>query len=411
MKNVKHILFAAALGSPSIASANAFNINEHDARVTGRGDAAAASDTSPSAMVFNPGGIPIADGTNYQLGGSLIFANGAYTLEGTNDKVSTDSPPALVPSVYITTRINDLIAVGVGMHFPFGLAISWPDQHPQSDVIQDQALRTYFITPVVGFNLDKQVPGLSIGGGPDLVPATVELHQALIFGDTRGTAVLGGDAFGVGGRVGVMYRPPMAKQLKVGAMWRSSVKLDFSGKGDFDIADPYRAQLPPDGDISTSITLPQSVSGGVAYDPIPNLEVELNAVWMDWSKFNELRIELPAGAETVAPERYHDTWTYRLGAEYGLPQYKAAVRAGFIYDPSPIPPETLTAQLPDINRKNITLGGSKYFEGGYAMHLGVLWVTPGSRETSMTMYMPVYKATYDVQAFVANLSIEGHLGK
>ncbi len=409
MKHLEYIAFAAALGTSAVASANAFNINEHDAAATGRGGATAATNTSPSSIVFNPGGLAVADGTNFQIGGSLIFASGAYTPLDGGDKTSTDTSPAIVPSLYVTSRVHDMIAVGVGLHFPFGLAISWPEAHAQTDVIQDQSLRTYFITPSVGLNLEKQVPGLSIGGGVDIVPATVELEQGLIFGDAMGLAHLGGDAVGVGGRAGIMYRPPAAKGLKLGVMWRSDVTLDFTGKGDFDIEDPYRAQLPPDGDISTTITLPQQVWGGIAYSPIPELEFEFDTVWIDWSKFDELRIELPAGAETVSPQNYEDTVTFRLGGEYKLTNYKAAVRAGFIYDPTPIPRQSLTARLPDIDRKNITVGASKYF-GDFGAHVGLLWVTPGSRKASDEMYMPVYKADYDVQAFVASLSISGHLG-
>ena len=43
MKTLKHFIFAGIIGSSgaysAVASANAFNVNEHDARVTGRGGA------------------------------------------------------------------------------------------------------------------------------------------------------------------------------------------------------------------------------------------------------------------------------------------------------------------------------------------------------------------------------------
>jgi long-chain fatty acid transport protein len=152
------------------------------------------------------------------------------------------------------------------------------------------------------------------------------------------------------------------------------------------------------------------VTGGVAYSPIPELELEFNTVWINWSKFKELRIQLPDGSETVSPEDYENTFTYRLGAEYQLTDYKAAVRAGFIFDPTPIPRETMTAQLPDINRVNFTLGASKDL-GDYGAHLGLLVVTPGDRETSPKPDMPPFKANYGVWAFVAALSISGHFGK
>ena len=402
------LLAASVAGFGGVAYGNAFNINEHDAKVTGRGGAAAASDTDASSVVFNPGGIPVAKGTQVSVNGSLYVAQGSYQPEGGGAKVKTDSAPSVVPSIYMTSRVHEMVGVGVALHLPFGLAVSWPDRHPQQAVIQDQTLRTYFITAAVGINLNKQVPGLSFGGGVDLVPATVQLERAVVFGDTQGTAVLGGEAFGVGGRAGLMYHPAALKQLKLGVMWRSQIKLDFEGNGDFDIAQPYRDQLPPDGDIATSITLPQSVAGGVAYSPIPQLEVEANVVWINWSKFQELRITLPDDSDTVAPQDYKNTTTFRLGTEYAINK-NASVRAGFIYDPTPIPNTTQTAQLPDVNRVNVTLGGTYKF-GDYAASLGFLWVTPGERDTSDELYAPLYKGTYGVQAFVTALTLSGTFG-
>ena len=420
MKTLKQSLFmVACLGG--VASGNAFNINEHDAKVTGRGGATAATNTSASSVIFNPGGIPVAEGTQVSIGGSLYVASGSYEPLGGGAKTKTDSAPSVVPAFYLTSRVHDMVAVGIGFHLPFGLAVSWPDRHPQAGVIQDQTLRTYFITPSIGLNLHKQVPGLSLGGGVDLVPSTIVLERAVDFGDTHGTAELGGDAFGIGFRAGVMYRPPALEQLKIGVMYRSKVQLDFEGQGDFDIAAPYRAQLPPDGDMTASIALPQSVWGGVAYSPVPELELEVNAVWMNWSQTfanDELRINLPGidpstGEQnfSAAPNKYKNTTTFRIGAEYALAKGKAAVRAGFIYDPTPISTETQTAQLPDVDRKNITAGGSYNFNDSYSAHLGLLWVTPGERDTADTLYMPNYKGTYGVTAFVTSLTLSGKFGK
>lgn len=410
MTTLRTTLFAAlGLGAlAGVASANGFYINEHDAKVTGRGGAVTATVDGPSAVMFNPGGIALAEGTNVSLSATLIAAKGSYI--DTNDaRTDTDSSPAVLPSLFATHRINDLLAVGIGFHLPFGLALSWPDNHTQADVLQDQSLRTYFITPSVGLNLDKYVKGLSIGGGVDLVPATVQLERAIIFGDTRGTAVLGGDAFGIGGRAGVEYRPAAVKQLRIGAMWRSQVKLDFEGKGDFDIDPAFRGQLPPDGDITTSITLPMMIAGGVAFSATPELQLEVNAAWTQWSKFDKLAINLPEGAESVAIQDYKDTVTVRVGAEYKLGK-AAAARVGYVYDPTPIPSTTISAQLPDANR-NVITGGGSYSFGNYDVHLGLLYIIPSSQETSNAEYMPVFKGTYEVTAFVTSLTLAGKFGK
>jgi long-chain fatty acid transport protein len=428
MKTLRTSLFAA-LGLSAlagVAGANAFNINEHDPRVTGRGGATAASNDGPSSIVFNPGGIAISEGTNVAIGSAIYIAEGTYQPEG-GEKTKTDSSPSVVPSFYITSRVHDMLAVGVGFHLPFGLAVSWPDSHAQRDIVMDQNLRTYFITPTVGLNLKKQVPGLSLGVGADIVPATIELEQDILFGDpgspectvgedgcALGNALLAGDTIGFGVRAGVMYHPPAVKGLKVGVMYRSPIKLKFEGTGDFDIADPFRSQLPPDGAITAEITLPQTVWGGIAYSPVKNLEVEVNAVWIDWSETFEngdLTINFTdAMVSTAQPQDYEDKVSYRFGVDYYLEAQKLGLRAGFVYDPTPIPSRTLTARLPDIDRKNITLGASKQF-GNYGAHLGMLWVTPGKRDTDTAdPYSPQFKAEYGVQAFVVSLGVSAKFG-
>ena len=413
MHMLRTSLFAAlGLGAlAGAASANGFYINEHDAKVSGRAGASVASDDDASSVIFSPGGIALGTGTHASITASLIAATGSYTDARNNDQLTeTDGPPAVLPSIAVTSRISDLLAVGIGFHLPFGLALSWPEDHAQAEVLQKQALRTYFITPSVWLNLNNYVPGLSLGGGIDLVPATVELKRAIIFGDTRGQAELGGSAFGVGGRVGVQYRPAALRQLQIGVAWRSQVNLDFEGKGNFDIDPAFRGQLPPDGDIATKIRLPQSFTGGIAVNATPKLQLEVNAIWMNWKKFNELRIELPGGVETVSVQNYEDTVTVRVGAEYRIPSVKAAVRAGYVYDPTPIPNTTISAQLPDGDRHAVALGGSFGF-GSYDVNLGLLYLISASQTTSDVDYMPAFKGTYELNAFIASLSFGGKFGK
>jgi len=422
MNNLRTILFTALglAGIAGTASGNAFNVNEHDARVTGRGGAAAASDDDASSIVFNPGGIALSEGTQILLGTSLYIAQGSYENATTN-KVKTDSAPAVVPNLYIASRVHDMVAVGIGFYFPFGLAVSYPNGHPQATIAQDSDLKTLFISPVVGLNLNKQVPGLSLGGGVDIVPSSVELKRAIAFGDTTGAVDLAADTVGVGFRAGVMYHPPAAKGLKLGVMYRSQVKLDFKGQADFDIADPYRSQLPPDGDASTTINLPMSLSGGIAYSLVKDLECEFDAVWINWSKTftddpnrgsdaTSLSLALPGGATSDIPEDYKDTVSYRLGFDYRLEKQKANIRLGFAYDPTPIPTTTQTAQLPDVDRLIVTVGGSKQISPTLGLHLSALWVTPRERDSSSDPADPIFHGTYGVQALVLSVGLTGTFG-
>lgn len=404
-------LLVAAAGTT--VHANAFLLNEFDARAVGRGNAVSASDVDASSIYYNIGGLAVADGTRIVVGGSLIGPIASFK-DSTGAVTDSNTSPQFIPGVFASSRVHDMVSVGLGFYTPFGLAISWPASSPQADLVREEVLHTFFITPSVGLNLDKQVPGLSFGAGLDLVPATVELKQDIFFGSDRGNAHLAATAFGIGGRFGVMYRPPALRQLSLGVMYRTDVKEDFSGTGRFEAPSPYRAQLPPDGDVRTSITLPQSVSGGVAYRPADNVELEADLVWTNWKKFSKLAIDVPSttgmGSMTISsPRDYKNTTTLRIGGEYALPNYKTALRLGFIYDPTPIPTTRLTAELPDIDKYDVCAGGS-YQLGKFDLHLGLIYVIKQTRQTAMDPGTPEYKGSFDVQAWVVSLGLSGKLG-
>ena len=110
----------------------------------------------------------------------------------------------------------------------------------------------------------------------------------------------------------------------------------------------------------------------------------------------------------VQPKDYKDTITARFGVEYGLPQYNCAVRAGFIYDPTPVPRTTLDATLPDVDRYIVTAGAS-YQIHRFDLHLGLLWVTPQKRTTDPSPNTPEFKGTFDVQALVGSIGLSGKI--
>ena len=407
--------FGVAAGLGATAHANAFLLNEFDARAVGRGNAVAASDYEPSSIYYNVGGLALGDGTRFQISGSLVAPFATFNQTG-GPSTDSNTSPQVLPAVFVSHRITDIVSAGVGFYTPFGSAISWPDDAPTLDVVHTESLRTYFITPAVGLNLGSLIPGLTIGGGIDLVPATFEITQNINFGSDHGTADLGATAFGIGGRVGAMYRVEGLPALSFGVMWRSSVKLDFSGTGDFDAPAPFRSQLPPDGPINSTFKLPQQWTAGVAYRPLDELELEADLVWTDWSVFKTLDISVPANAPTgtqtlSTQEGYTNTFSVRVGGEYWLPDIGLGLRAGFIYDPTPIPPQFLTPSLPDIDRDDVSLGATKEL-GNFDLSVGLLWVIPKTRATATgdATMPPEYKGTFDVSAFVASLTLGGKFG-
>jgi long-chain fatty acid transport protein len=377
----------------------------HGTRSTGRANAFVATADDGSAIFHNPAGITQVTGVNLYIGVNAIGPQSQFTPEDGGSEVETETGTAFAPYGYMTAEVTDMISVGLGVNPPYGLSIEWGEDSPGRDIIRKQQLRTWFITPVAAADLGKVgAHGLSVAVGVDLVPASAYLRRDILFGEEVGQVELGGSDFGVGGRVGVHYEPPAVEGLSAGLMYRLPVELGFDGEANFDIDDPaLRSALPPDGYGSVSLTLPAVFAAGVAYRFTPELQAEVNANYTGWSSYDELPIELPDGSMQVSERNWEDKVAYRIGLEYSRDRW--AARAGYAYDPTPVPDATLDFTLPDANRNILTAGFGIDMPAKTHVDLAAWYLLPTSRETADEMFAPREKGEFEVQAWVLCLGL------
>ena len=57
----------------------------------------------------------------------------------------------------------------------------------------------------------------------------------------------------------------------------------------------------------------------------------------------------------TTPKNWHDTWAFRFGANYEVNEWMK-IRAGYIYDLTPVPDSSFDPQVPDANRHIFTVG-------------------------------------------------------
>jgi long-chain fatty acid transport protein len=158
-------------------------------------------------------------------------------------------------------------------------------------------------------------------------------------------------ASGVGFNAGLMFKP--LPDISIGASYRSSVKVDASGNASF--TPNYVALALPNGDVATTLTLPATGFVGVAYTGIKNVELEADYQYIGWSSYNELTIQFKANNTTsTSPKNYENTYMLRFGAEYSLDAFH--VRAGYVYDHTPVKDAYVEPLLPDANRNGYCLG-------------------------------------------------------
>jgi long-chain fatty acid transport protein len=364
----------------STSFAAGFRLPEAGAKAMGMGFAFTAQADDPSAIYFNPAGLTQLKGQNIMLGVTYVRENGGeftgttpvdnnvpFTSGGfTNQKSETQkSLNFFIPNAYYTRTTNSgNVSYGVGIFAPFGLGQEYDDKH--SSIFRNQItkidLQTVVVNPTIAFKVDEV---LSVGFGIDWMYGKAELDQtpwspALVPAGQRGNAFdlkLDGDGHAWGYNFGLLLKP--TKNLRLGANYRSPFNLKIKD-GDVTLSDIHPFAGLPAGvsgtKASVTVWMPATFALGAAYT-VGKVTVEADADWTFWHSYSSLPIvfESPALTDSNAQKNWKDVIALRLGAEYRVTD-PLALRAGIVFDPTPVPAETMGPELPDATRLNYMVG-------------------------------------------------------
>ncbi len=395
---------AATLLLTQSAFGAGFQVNEHSAVNTGRASSVTATVRDASAVFHNPAGLTNIEGTEFQVGVSLIRPRGQYEGLGyastsptpgqpvTADAVSSFIP---VPNIYAARALSQKAFVGFGFYAPYGLGIKWenPETFVGRTAIEELSLRSFFFTPAIALKLSDNV---SVAVSVSLVPATVYLRRTLGTSDGQGQILfptpqysregkleVAGTAFGVGANAGVQVK--LIDHLRLGLSYRSAVDLAFSGKANFDLppeVSPEVAARFPDGEGSADITLPHSFALGLGWEQ-GALTVEASTQLTLWTSYKELRLNFDTGLpqrSSASPRDWVAVPMFRLGGQYKINDALTG-RLGLAYDISPVPNRTVDPTLPD-NDRLIFSGGAGYAFGNFSVDLAYMGLLVMDREVT-----------------------------
>lgn len=375
---------ATALLVSADAHGAGISVDTQSGRATGMAAAVTAFVDDPSAIYYNPAGIAQGRVLDVQVGDTLILPAFTYTPAA---GASTSTSFAIVPpfQAYATAGITDDFSVGVGVFSAYGLSLAWPDQWTGRSDITKASLATYNFNPTAAYRLGP----VRIGAGVQIVRATVDLQRKIETGSQEVSTELGGDAWGVGGNVGVQVEA-VKQYLSFGAHYRSAVKLDFTGNASFGNVPVELQGTLHDQAVTTSITNPDSLALAVASHPIKQLVIDAEIGWYDWSKFQSIDLHFPndksGTLNSSQAKNWNNTINWHLGSELALDD-AWRIRAGVMYDPSPSPANTLTPDLPDADRLNLAIGGSYVHPSGFRVDLGYQFILL-MRRTSTAPQLP-----------------------
>lgn len=378
-----------------IAQASAFEIDVHDARATGMGTAMKGHVDDASAILYNPAGLVQGRTIDIQVGDTLIYPALRFQPAG-GPSVSTKFNVAPPPHIYAALGLTDDITVGMGLFVPFGLVVPWPENWIGRQLITQADLKTYYLNPSAAIRLHERI---RVGIGVSVVRATADLKKALNFGEREARVELGGGGWGVSGNVGVMV-DVIPKMLSFGATYRSRGDVKITGHAHFTDVPPEEQGLLQDQKVSTTLRLPDTFGLGVGYFPMPQLRLAFDADYTGWQRITDLSItfENPR-LSTFQAKNWKYSWSFHLGGEYALnPEWR--IRAGAMYDLTPSPVNTITPELPDATRVNLTAGaGYRWYN--FNLDAGYMAVIlTGANST-----WPSFSGKYDGVAHVLSLTV------
>lgn len=307
--------------------------------------------------------------------------------------------------LYATHRLDDRVAFGISINNPFGLSTDW-DQETSSTryVATFSKIVTTEVNPNIAYKLNDD---LSVAFGIVYVQLRATLEKTVNLGGPSPVADrnfrLSGEGDGWGGNAAVLYR--ISQDVNAGLSYRSRIKIDVDGDADL-TGGPGAASASG----ATSITLPDLIQLGVSYKASDQFTLNADLDYTLWSTFDRIVVTSNNPLFTATDEKqWHDVWCLRIGGQYKLSdQWK--LRAGYVYDQSPVGEAHFDTRTPDADRQGITIG-TGYATGNMTVDLAYMYLRFNKRTINnsladdLTATPTALNGTYKSQAHLAGITI------
>ncbi len=381
-------LFVSLVIIALVASyANAGNVQTFGvgAKNSAQAEAVVAHANGPFAVYYNPAGLTLTEDPTISFGATVFDAVVKVSeFSITSDEYSgveygkpfatdfeTNNDLIINPTIGFATPITDKLSFGIAAYAPYGLHIEWdkdPVKNPGAYYAWESKYVREVISPTLGYKFSDI---LSMGIGISLGRSICDSGKILPFkldpttgiaspitapNDGSKLAMELEDSFNVSANVGIMFSP--TDTLSLGFTYRGETDADF--KGDILIDDVKVGTATMDYDH------PESVQVGVRYFFTDTFSMEVDATWTRWGIIDQ-QVE-KISSTTLAPyygatsdfevshnRAWDNTIQYKIGTEWKVFS-NFTLRAGYTYDPTPVPDETFDMGWPDTDRSVYNLG-------------------------------------------------------
>lgn len=354
--------------STSDLRANGFRNPPEGAEALGKIGGKVAQIDDPSAIAINPANLTEVKTPSFDGGYTLVYSETTFHSTA-GQTTTTHRPIKVIPNAFLAWPMKDEPYVfGLGVTSPFGQSTVWG----QHSVLRFTApwfaeLTVINLNPTFATPITDQ---LSIGVGADCFLSRIDQRQFLSWTAFTGnpTASDGegnfkADGVGFGGNLGITWK--FAPKQRLALTYRSPVDVEYSGTLHLSNR-PSDAALPPPfrGVTSTSpyhtgITFPAIVALGYGIEPCPNVRVEADVEWVQFSSYHRLRTEVDNNdvllPSTGTLQDWNDIWTFGVGGDWAFAK-DTVLRAGYQFLQTPIPDYTYSPIIPDSDKHVFSIG-------------------------------------------------------
>lgn len=404
------LIIAAALGAVSFgAQASGYRFGSQSVAGQGTADANGAEAADASTIFYNPAGMSRLEGTQISVGATVVVPHSTFNDTGSTHftgapaggSAAKDYAPDAVaaPSLYISKKLNDQFAVGLGIFVPYGAKLDYGNNWTGRYALTNMKLEAISLNPSVswklnqhhafGFGIDAEfmkaelgqavdVPGsiaaLSSGAGAAQGAALIRQiaalggNPALLRTATDGHGSNDGKDWGWGFNLGYMFT--LDENTRFGLAYRSSISHKLRGSTVWDFStvtsDPIvnkvlaAASHKTNSAALVALRTPETLSANVFHQFNSKWAGMADVTFTRNNRLGNLDIEFPGtteGAEVIR-QQWKNTVRVSLGANYAYNE-NLTLRGGIAHDESPVQsPELTHPALPDSDRMQYSIGAN-----------------------------------------------------
>lgn len=427
----------AVLATPALAGG--FNLDHQNAAALGAAFAGAeAAPGDAGFAAYNPSAIAAIERGEISASVTGVWPSAKYsnadaTLFGvapvagatSGDNVTQD---AAVPNISIAVPVTGRLSLGLVANATFGLKTDFAGDSVIRYQGQRSELTVIELTPMAAYEL---TPAFSIGAGLRIQHMDLSLTSVIDAGGLAAANSVPGFAPGsddlaasfnakdvaIGYSAGLQAE--LTTRFHAGLAYLSKIDHALDGDANFDLTSSVAAQILNGAAslfaadrFSTDFATPATASLGLRYDATERLALLASARMMFWSSFDVVTIEFNDGAtpNEVLTQDWDDSWLLSAGAEFAAGR-TTKLRAGFMFDQSPVNDRFASPRIPDGDRYWLAAGLTQDLGDRLSADVGLAYAFFEDRTINLdgaapeNLFRGALTGNFEAAAFAASLRL------